>query len=35
MVVKFFKPPKHGGSVGAIKYLLSAKRVKNGTFIRG
>ncbi len=31
MVVKFFKPPKHGGSVGAIKYLLSAKRVKNGT----
>ncbi len=31
MVVKFFKPPTHGGSVGAIQYLLSAKRVKNGT----
>lgn len=31
MVVKFFKPPTHGGSVGAIKYLLSSKRVKNGT----
>lgn len=31
MVVKFFKPPKHGGSVGAIRYLLSSKRVKNGT----
>ena len=31
MVVKFFKTPTHGGSVGAIKYLLSAKRVKNGT----
>lgn len=31
MVVKFFKPPTHGGSVGAIKYLLSSKRVQNGT----
>ncbi len=31
MVVKFFKPPKHGGSVGAIRYLLSSKRVRNGT----
>lgn len=31
MVVKFFKTPTHGGSVGAIKYLLSLKRVKNGT----
>ena len=31
MVVKFLKPPTHGGSVGAIKYLLSSKRVKNGT----
>lgn len=31
MLVKFFKPPKHGGSVGAIRYLLNSKRVKNGT----
>ena len=31
MVVKFFKPPTHGGSIGAIQYLLSGKRVKNGT----
>lgn len=31
MVVKFFKPPSNGGSVGAVKYLLNSKRVKNGT----
>ncbi|MGJ0456949.1 relaxase/mobilization nuclease domain-containing protein [Aliarcobacter cryaerophilus] len=31
MVVKFFKPPTHGGSAGAIQYLLNNKRVKNGT----
>ncbi len=30
MTVNFFKPPTHGGSVGAVKYLLNA-RVKNGT----